>query len=211
MVSGLLGGLPLTSVVVRTSANVFAGGRTRWSAIFHGGLLLVAALLLGRFLNRIPLAALAALLIVIGMKLAPPRLFRRMWGEGYSSFLPFLITVLSIVFTDLLTGVLIGFCVGVFFVIRANSRAAMLVVNEDNYYLLRFNKDISFVHKAELKEKLARIPEGATLVIDGTRALHIDLDTFDVLDDFSETARFKDIAIEYRNLLGKRLLEPVGK
>lgn len=208
VVSSLLGGLPVTSVVVRTSANVFAGGRTRWSAVFHGGLLLVAALFLGRFLNHIPLASLAALLIVIGLKLAPPRLFRRMWGEGYSSFLPFLITVLAIVFTDLLTGVMIGLCAGVFFVMRANSRSAMLVVNQENYYLLRFNKDISFVHKAELKEKLAAIPEGATLVIDGTRALHIDLDTFDVLDDFSETARFKDISVEYKNLSGKRLLEP---
>ncbi len=202
--SGLLGGLPVTSVVVRTSANVYAGGRTRYSTIFHAVLLLVAVLLLGRVLNRIPLAALAALLIVIGSKLAPRSLFQQMWREGYASFVPFVVTILAIVFTDLLKGVIIGLAVGVFFVIRTNSHAAMIVVSMDNYRLLRFNKDISFVHRAELKEKLAAVPEGTTLIIDGTRALHIDRDAFEVLDDFRETARFKDIKMEFKNLRGKR-------
>jgi len=205
--SALLGGLPVTSVVVRTSANVYAGGRTRWSTIIHACLLLVAVLFLGPLLNRTPLAALAALLIVIGIKLAPSSLFKHMWREGYGTFVPFIVTVTAIVFTDLLKGVLIGLAVGVFFVIRTNSHAAMIVVSQDDYWLLRFNKDLSFVHKAELKEKLAAIPEGATLVIDGTRALHLDRDAFEVLDDFRETAKFKDIKIELKNLRGKR---PVG-
>jgi MFS superfamily sulfate permease-like transporter len=201
--SSLLGGLPVTSVVVRTSANVYAGGRTRWSTIIHAVLLLVAVLFLGRVLNHVPLAALAAILIVIGVKLAPTALFKNMWREGYESFIPFVVTILAIVFTDLLKGVLIGLAVGVFFVIRANSFAAMMVVSQDNYYLLRFNKDITFVHKAELKEKLSAIPEGSTLIIDGTRALHIDRDAFGVIDDFRETARFKDITIEMKNMRGK--------
>ena len=202
--SGLLGGLPVTSVVVRTSANVYAGNRTRWSTIFHGLLLLIAVLFLGRYLNHIPLAALAAILIVIGSKLAPRALFQDMWREGFGTFVPFIVTILAIVFTDLLKGVLIGLAFGVFFVIRTNSHAAMIVVSQDNFYLLRFNKDISFVHKAELKEKLSKIPEGATLIIDGTRALHIDRDAFEVLDDFGGTAKFKDIKIEFKNLRGKR-------
>jgi MFS superfamily sulfate permease-like transporter len=206
IVSGILGGLPVTSVVVRTSANVYAGGRTRWATIIHALFLLCAFLFLVALLNRVPLAALAAVLIVVGLKLTPPSLFREMWHEGYESFLPFIVTVLAIVFTDLLTGVIIGLGIGVFFVMRINSRAAITVVSEKNYFLLRFNKDINFIHKAELKEKLARIPDGATLIIDGTRALHLDRDTFDVLDDFKQTARFKDITVELKNLRGKRPL-----
>jgi len=206
VVSSLLGGLPVTSVVVRTSANVYAGGRTRKSTMLHALLLLVAVLFLGRVLNHVPLAALAAILIVIGWKLAPTSLFREMWREGYEAFVPFFITVAAIVFTDLLKGVLIGLAVGVLFVIRANKHAAMIVVSQDNYYLLRFNKDISFVHKAELKEKLSTIPNDSTLIIDGTRALHVDRDAFDVLDDFHEAAQYKNIVIELKNLRGKRPL-----
>lgn len=205
IVSGLLGGLPVTSVVVRTSANVYAGGKTRYSAIFHACLLAVAVLFMGRFLNHVPLAALAAILLQIGVKLAPSSLFKKMWNEGYESFVPFMSTVLAIVFTDLLKGVLIGLAIGVFFVIRANSHSAMTVVSQDNYYLLRFNKDITFMHKAELKEKLAKIPASSTLIIEATRAFYVDRDTFDVLDDFQETAKFKNITVELKNLRGKRI------
>ena len=205
IVSGLLGGLPVTSVVVRTSANVYAGGKTRYSAIIHAALLAIAVLFMGRLLNHVPLAALAAILLTIGSKLAPTSLFKKMWSEGYESFVPFIVTVLAIVFTDLLKGVLIGLAVGVFFVIRANSFAAMTVVSQDDFHLLRFNKDITFVHKAELKEKLAAIPKNSTLIIDGSRALHLDRDAFDVLDDFQQTAQFKGITIELKNLRGKRM------
>ncbi len=204
VVSGLLGGLPISSVVVRTTANIYAGSRSRWSNVIHALLLVVAVLFLGRILNRIPLAAVVAILIVIGLKLAPARTFRAMWRQGWESFLPFAVTVGAIVFTDLLTGTIIGLCVGVFYLMRANYRSAMTLVSQDNYYMLRFNKDISFVHKAELKEKLARVPEGSTLIVDGTRALYLDRDAFDVLDDFQETARFKGITVEFKNLSEKR-------
>ena len=205
VVSGLLGGLPVTSVVVRTSANVYAGGKTRYSAIIHALFLAISVLFLGRFLNHVPLAALAAILLQIGVKLAPVSLFKKMWNEGYESFVPFVVTVLAIVFTDLLKGVIIGLCFGIFFVIRANSHSAMTVVSQDNYYLLRFNKDITFVHKAELKEKLAAIPAHSSLTVDATRAFYVDRDTFDVFDDFQETAKFKGITVEFKNLRGKRL------
>ncbi len=205
IVSGFLGGLPVTSVVVRTSANVYAGGKTRYSAIIHACFLAIAVLFLGRFLNHVPLAALAAILLQIGVKLAPVSLFKKMWNEGYESFVPFIVTILAIVFTDLLKGVIIGLCFGIFFVIRANSHSAMTVVSQDNYYLLRFNKDITFVHKAELKEKLAAIPDQSSLTVDATRAFYVDRDTFDVLDDFQETAKFKGITVELKNLRGKRL------
>jgi len=203
--SGLLGGLPVTSVVVRTSANVYAGGKTSWSAVLTGVFFTVAWLFLVRFLNHVPLAAFAAILLVIGLKLAPASLFKKMWSEGFDSFVPFIVTVLAIVFTDLLKGVLIGLAFGVFFVIRANTHSAMTVVRQDNFHLLRFNKDITFMHKAELKEKLAAVPNHSTLIIDATRAFYLDRDTFDVLDDFQESAKFKNITVEFKNLRGKRL------
>lgn len=204
LISGLIGGLPVTSVVVRTSANVYAGARTRWSAILHAALLALAVILLPRLLNRIPLASLAAILIVVGMKLASPALFKAMRREGLASFMPFLITVVAIVFTDLLKGVLIGLAVGVFFVIRANHHASITLVSQDQYYLLRFNKDMTFVNKADLKKALAGIPQGSTLIVDGTRSVYVDRDVFDVLDDFRENARTRDITVELKNLQGKR-------
>jgi MFS superfamily sulfate permease-like transporter len=184
IVSGLLGGLPVTSVVVRTSANVYAGGRTRWSAIAHAVLLAGAVVALPFVLNRVPLASLAAVLLVVGAKLAPPSLFRAMRAEGWSSFLPFVVTVVGVV--------------------RANHHGAMIVVNDGNCYLLRFNKDQTFVNKAELKKRLAEVPEGSTLVIDSTRALYLDRDVFDVLDDFLANAKLRDIQVELKNFHGKR-------
>ncbi|MEW6430600.1 MAG: SulP family inorganic anion transporter [Myxococcota bacterium] len=202
--SGLLGGLPVTSVVVRTSANVQAGGRTRRSALAHAALLALAAVLLPRILNHVPLSALAAVLIVVGVKLAPVKLFKEMWAEGPITFAPFIATVVAIVFTDLLKGVMIGLAFGVLVVLRANRHAAMTLVSQDRYHLLRFNKDLTFLNKAELKAKLDTIPEGATLIVDGTRALTLDRDIFDVLADFEATAAFRNITVEEKNLRGKR-------
>jgi MFS superfamily sulfate permease-like transporter len=204
LLSGLLGGLPVTAVIVRTSANVYAGGRTRWSAVFHALLLGGAVIVLPSVLNRIPLAALAAVLIVVGMKLSPPGLYRAMWREGWGSFTPFVVTVLAIVLTDLLKGVLVGVAVGVFFVMRANHHAAMTMVNEGTDYLIRFNKDLVFINKAELKARLARVPDGGSVVIDATRALYVDRDVFDVIDDYVATARHRDIRVELKNFQGKR-------
>lgn len=202
--SGLLGGLPVTSVVVRTSANVQAGGRTRRAGLAHTGLLALSVILLPRLLNHVPLSALAAVLIVVGLKLAPVKLFQDMWKEGVFTFAPFIATVVAIVFTDLLKGVLIGLAFGVLVIMRANRHAAMTLVSQDACYLLRFNKDLTFLNKAELKARLGGIPEGATVIIDGTRAVTLDRDVFDVLDDFEATAKFKHITLELKNLHGKR-------
>jgi len=155
-------------------------------------------------LNRVPLASLAAVLLVVGAKLAPPSLFRAMRAEGWSSFLPFVVTVVGVVLTDLLKGVLFGVAVGVLVVIRANHHGAMTMVSDERCYLLRFNKDQTFVNKAELKKRLAEVPEGSTLVIDATRALYLDRDVFDVLDDFLANAKLSDIQVELKNFHGKR-------
>ena len=142
MVSGLLGGLPLTSVIVRTSANVNAGGKSKLSAIVHGILLLVSVAFIPKILNYIPLSALAAVLIYTGYKLARPSLFRKFYQKGLDQFMPFLITILAILFTDLLVGILIGIGAGLFFVLRSNFKSAVFVVNDHSRSLaLRYKSN----------------------------------------------------------------------
>jgi MFS superfamily sulfate permease-like transporter len=126
-----------------------------------------------------------------------------MWVAGLEQFVPFLVTVLAIVFTDLLTGVLIGVVFGIFFVIRTNHHSAFTVVQQDAMYLLRFNKDASFVNKSELKRKLSAIPPHSTLIIDGTKAGFIDRDVYDVMIDFAQGAPHKDIILEYKHFHDK--------
>jgi MFS superfamily sulfate permease-like transporter len=200
-VSGLIGGLPLTSVVVRTSANVYAGAKTKASSFTHGVLLLVAALTIPAWLNKTPLACLAAILLLIGYKLARPQLFRSMWRAGLDQFLPFVVTVTAIVFTDLLKGVLIGFAVGLFFVIRANHREPFTVVHKDGNYLVRFNKDVTFVNKSSLKNILRKIPDASHVVIDASRSLYIDKDIYEVLEEFRQLAYFRNIDLELKDVI----------
>lgn len=204
MVSGLIGGLPLTSVVVRTSANIYSGARTWISSFTHGALLLLSALLIPSLLNLTPLCALAAVLLAVGYKLTKIDLYKAQWAAGYSQFIPFMVTVLAIVFTDLLKGVVIGLIFGLFFVIHSNHHKAFIMVRQDNWYLLRFNKDTTFVNKAELKTMLRSVPEGAALQIDATRAIYIDRDIFEVVADFEKSAVYKNIDIEYRNFFSIR-------
>jgi MFS superfamily sulfate permease-like transporter len=202
-ISGLIGGIPITSVIVRSSANVYAGSRTRLSAFVHGVLLFVCVLLIPGLLNRIPLACLAAILFMIGYKLTKLELYQKMYNAGLDQFLPFIITVTAIVFTDLLKGIFIGIFFGIFFVIRTNHHAAMTRVNMENNYLLRFNKDVSFVNKTELKDHLATIPANTFLIIDGTNASFIDRDIYDVISDFQAAARYRNIQVELKHLQSK--------
>jgi MFS superfamily sulfate permease-like transporter len=204
-VSGLLGGLPITAVIVRSSANVYAGARTRTSTITHGLLLLFSVLLIPELLNLIPLSSLACILIMVGYKLAHYGLFVRMYQSGRDVFLPFIVTVLAVVFTDLLIGIAIGSMVGLFFVLRANHHSATILVNDGDMYLLKFNKDMSFVNKAELKAALSHIPDNARLYIDGTRAMFIDHDIYDIINDFQSSASLRGIQVELKNFHGKKL------
>lgn len=203
LVSGLLGGLPVTSVIVRSTANIYAGARTRTSAFTHGVLLFGCVLLIPALLNRIPLASLAAILFMIGYKLTKPELYQKMYKAGLDQFLPFIVTVLAVVFTDLLTGVMVGLIIGFIFVIRTNHHSAFTLVNQEESYLLRFNKDASFVNKSELKDKLASLPSNASLIIDGTKATFIDGDIYDVIADFQEAARYRNIQVELKHLSSK--------
>lgn len=203
LVSGLIGGLPVTSVIVRSSANVYAGARTRISSFFHGIFLFICVLLIPSLLNRIPLACLAAVLFMVGYKLTKIQIYRQMYKAGLDQFLPFIVTVLAIVFTDLLIGIAIGIVFGILFVIKTNHHSSMTLVSQDMYYLLRFNKDVSFVNKTELKEKLSAIPPNSSLIIDGTKAIFIDSDIYDVVTDFTQSAQHKNINIEFKNFDSK--------
>ena len=202
-VSGLLGGLPVTSVIVRSSANVFAGGRTRWAAILHSLLLLLTVMYIPALLNRIPLAVLASVLLAVGYKLSSIKIIRAMWREGVSQFVPFIVTTITVVATDILLGVAVGILTSVFFVIRTNDHAAFTVVNDGKNFLIRFNKDVSFINKSRLKQILRTIPDGAFLMVDGAKALCIDHDVYVMIAEFEQAAAFRNIRVEYHNYHGK--------
>lgn len=206
LVSGLIGGLPITSVIVRSSANVYAGARTRMSTLVHGGMLLVAVLFLSRWLNHIPLAALAAILIAVGYKLASAKVVVQMWRQGIPQFLPFAVTVGAIVAMDLLKGIACGLLVGIFYVMRSNRHAAVTLVRDGRDWMLRFNKDMSFVNKQELKRRLREVPDGSRLVVNGTKALYVDRDVYETLEEFEVSARFRKIEMEYHDVLGKEAI-----
>ena len=205
VVSGFLGGIPVTSVVLRTAANVSAGGRTWMAAFVHGLLLLASALLIPQLLNRIPLACLAAILIMVGYKLTKPDVYQSVYRLGMIQFIPFLVTVMAIVFTDLLKGVLLGLVCGLFFVLRSNHRDAVTVVSRGNACLIRLNKDATFINKSEIRTKLRTIKRGADVLIDGTKALYIDRDILEVVEDFRKLADHRGITVELKHVAGKTL------
>ena len=201
MVSGMLGGLPLTSVIVRSSANVNAGAKTKMSTIFHGLLIFTCVAFLPGVLNLIPKAALAAILIFTGYKLTKVSIFKDYYKKGWDQFMPFVITILAIVVTDLLKGVLIGIAIGIFFIIRSNFRSAIFLIIDNNSHLIRLRKDISFFSKARLKLIFENIPENASVIIDLTKAEYIDKDIIDTINEFKINAVVKNISIVIKKSL----------
>lgn len=195
-VSGVIGGLPITAVIVRTSANISSGARTRLSAILHGVLLLVLFLAISRVLNFIPLSCLAAVLFSVGYKLARPEVFLGEFRKGPNQFAPFLVTVLAILFTDLLVGIAIGFVVGIFFVVRTNYRKSIQVTELRGRYLVKMQKDVSFLNKAPLLKALEVIPDGSEVILSATKSQFIDHDIREVLEDFIQSAPDKGISVE---------------
>jgi MFS superfamily sulfate permease-like transporter len=197
--SGLLGGLPITAVIVRTSANVNAGAETRLSGILHGVWLLLAVVIFPGLLSLIPLSVLAVILILVGYKLTKPVLYIKYFKKGMDQFIPFIVTVLAILLTDLLKGIAIGMLVGFVFVIKRSHHKAMILVKDDeNHYLLRFMKDVSFLHKHDLVQHLRSIPSGATLDLDGSRDVQFDADIIELLEDYTEGAARDGIQVLVR-------------
>lgn len=188
ILSGLLGGLPMTSVIVRTSANINSGGRTKTAAIAHGILLLLAVVTIPAILNKIPLACLAAILLMIGYKLASPTVFKHMWKSGKYQFIPFIVTMVAVVFTDLLEGVAIGLVVSIFFILRANLKLAYFFKKEEYHegevITIKLAQEVSFLNKAAIKQTLNHLPDGSKVVIDATDTFYIDHDVVQLVKDF---------------------------
>ena len=202
--SGLLGGLPVTSVIVRSSANVAAGADSRLSTMLHGLWLLLGLAIIPGVLNLIPLSALAAVLIATGYKLAKPALFIQRWKQGYSQFAPFVITVAAILFTDLLIGIAIGLLVGFGFVIWRSAGNIITYVEYGGTVMVRARRNLHFMHKPALLEALNRVPEGSSLLIDLSATSYVDLDCIDIINGFVKAASFRNIDVRVRADPGRK-------
>ncbi|WP_084190940.1 SulP family inorganic anion transporter [Methylomarinum vadi] len=210
LISGLIGGLPITAVIVRSSANINAGGHTKVSSFVHGLFLLLSILFFTQVMNLIPLACLAAILLQTGYKLAKPQQFFALYRQGWNQFLPFIATVVFILITDLLQGIVIGIAFGMVFVMISNYRESILLHREDNHYTLILNKDVSFLNKALLRRLLNSIDENSTVVIDGTQAKFIDHDIRETLQNFLKTAPDDNIQVELDSVLQVKLQPPAS-
>ncbi len=200
MVSGLLGGVPITAVIVRSSANINAGAHTKVSCFVHGILLLISVTFVAKFLNLVPLACLASILLLTGYKLAKPSLFLELYRKGTDQIVPFVITVGAILFTDLLEGIAIGMLCGLYYVVRTNFHSAIGLTRDGRNYLLRLQKDVSFLNKALLRSALDQIEPDSYVIIDGRRAQFIDQDILETLADFQQSALDSGITVELRGL-----------
>lgn len=198
ILSGLLGGLPIISVVIRTSANVSAGARTKLSTVLHGMMLLFSLIFIPEFLNLIPLSCLAGILILVGLNLVKPKMVRNIYNRGNNQFVPFIVTVFAILFTDLWSGILIGMSVGFFYAIKSNIHKSIVMVNDGDHYLIRFYKDVSFLQKSLLLKMFHEIPENSHLVIDGSKGVFVDEDISEAIEDFIKKSEVKKIRVELK-------------
>ncbi|HEX8386403.1 MAG TPA: SulP family inorganic anion transporter [Rubricoccaceae bacterium] len=195
VVSGLLGGLPVTQVIVRSSANVLAGARTRMSAVYHGVLLLVCAFAIPHLLNLIPLSALAAVLLLVGYKLAKPAIAVDVWRRGKSQFVPFAVTVLGIVFADLLVGIALGLAVSLVTVLYQTWHVPYAVRDDGPGAPVRLvlSENVSFFNKASLQHALEGVPDGGRVVVDARRAAYVDPDVVEMLGEYHANAESRGI------------------
>jgi len=205
VVSGLLGGLPLTAVIVRSSANIGAGGQSKVASFVHGLLLLASLLFLASVLNMIPLSALAAVLLLLGFKLTKPMLYRKQWQLGWAQFLPFIVTIVAVLFTDLLKGVGVGLAVGFFFILKANAEQAYFLNRdtpgrEPGTLHLRLSEHVSFLNKANIVNTLERLPAGSRVILDGTQSADIDHDVLEAIESFRQVAPERSIVLELRGI-----------
>ncbi|MFO0866373.1 MAG: SulP family inorganic anion transporter [Gemmataceae bacterium] len=208
MTAGLIGGLPITSVIVRSSVNMNAGAKTRMATIFHGLLMVACVALLPTYLNMIPISCLAAILTVTGFKLASPQTIRRMWKEGRKQFLPFVVTVVAIVFTDLLIGILIGLVVAIGFILQGNLHRPLVRIREKHIggeiMRIKLSSQVSFLNRAALAQAFAEVPEQGHLLIDAHNTHYIDPDVLNLIHDFTENvAPTRGIRVSLRGFLDK--------
>jgi carbonic anhydrase len=218
-ISGLFGGIPITQVIVRSSANINSGGRTKMSAIIHGFILLISAIIIPQYLNLIPLSALAAILLMVGFKLAKPTLFIGMFKLGAEQFLPFLITVLAVVGLDLLKGIGLGLIIAFIFILYTYKKypikmsfkelfRAYTLTNEEGVIKVKLAKEVNFLNKGSLSKMLSELPEDSSIEIDGSESVNIDYDVLEILQNFKTLAApQKNIQV---NLIGIEKVASVG-
>lgn len=201
ILSGLVGGLPITQVIVRSSANIQSGGKSKTSTIIHGFLLLISVILIPRLLNQIPLAVLAAVLLVVGYKLAKPSLFKKMYLLGWKQFVPFIVTVLGIIFTDLLIGIGLGLGVGIVVILIKSYQNSHFLNKEgedidDGIIKMTLAEEVTFFNKGAILKEFEAIPKNSSLVLDVTKTRYLDYDIIEILEDFEFKARERNINIK---------------
>ena len=215
-VSGLIGGLPITQVVVRSSANIQSGGQSKASAIFHGVLILFAVVALSSMLNQAPLAVLASILLVVGYKLAKPSLFSAMYRHGPGQFIPFVVTIVAILLTDLLTGVLLGLATGVADILYRSYQNSTSVESTEradatgHNVRLSLAEQVTFLGRGALIKHLARIPDGSHVVIDLSRTVLIDHDVIEILEDFEKSAASRGIEVRRESRRPELAVSPIA-
>jgi MFS superfamily sulfate permease-like transporter len=204
LISGMIGGLPMTAVIVRTSANVNAGAKTKLSAIFHGLLLLISVVAFASLLNQIPLACLAAVLLVVGYKLAKVSLFKQMYQLGWVQFVPFIVTVIAIQFSDLLKGIALGMLVAIFYILRTNYRRDYQFhhekKSEGGEITIVLSEHVTFINKGSIAKKLSDIQNDTKVTIDASQSHYLDLDVIEIIYDFEIAAKLKNIEVILVNM-----------
>jgi MFS superfamily sulfate permease-like transporter len=204
IVCGMVGGLPITAVIVRGAANIDAGGRTQLSSFSHGVFLLIATLTFPFLINKIPYASLAAILLVTGYNLTRPRLYIQLWKQGFIQFLPFIITIISILFTDLLIGVSIGLLISAFFVIHNNLKSEFKVQHETKHitdvYLIKLSTHVTFLNKVKLRTALEKVPKYSVLTVDGSDCEFMDQDVKEMLTEYITRAKIRHIEVHLKNI-----------
>ena len=206
ILSGLVGGLPITQVIVRSSANIQSGGKSKMSAIIHGFLLLISVILIPRLLNQIPLSVLAAILLIVGYKLAKPALFKKMYKLGWKQSVPFFVTVFGIVFTDLLVGIGLGMLVGIVVILLKSYQNSHFLHIEDksngkHKIKMELAEEVTFFNKGAILKELDSLPRDTYLEFDVTKTRYLDYDIIEILEDFAFKAKERNIDIK---LISKR-------
>ncbi len=208
IISGLIGGLPVTQVIVRSSANIQSGARTKTSTIFHGLLILICVLLIPTILNKIPLATLASILFLVGYKLAKPMIFRTMYSQGKEQFVPFIVTILGIIFTDLLIGLGLGLVVAVIFILYNQYKLSYNIsykdISEGKVMCLELAQELTFFNKARMLKTLEDIPNDSKVVIDASNTVFIHYDVKEILEDFLSKSKERGIELKMINFSGIR-------
>lgn len=201
ILSGLIGGLPITQVIVRSSANIQSGGKSKLSAIFHGLLLLISVIIIPKLLNMIPLSVLAAILLIVGYKLAKPALFITMYNLGWKQFLPFIVTVTGIVFTDLLKGIALGLAVGIVIILIKSFQNSHFLHKEEasngnNKMKMTLAEEVTFFNKGAILNELEQLPHDSFLELDVRKTRYLDNDIIEILEDFAIKAKARNINIK---------------